>query len=130
MKKILLDTNAVVWILKGSKKSFGANALRLLETQDVVFVSPVTVFEVQLKRMINKIEITNNLVEGIRSAGLTELPLNISDADAVTKFADLTRHDPFDRLLLAQALTNQLNFLTSDKTLIEFGLDFVVNSRK
>lgn len=62
--------------------------------------------------------------------GLEPLPLSGEASHALLDFPELQRHDPFDRLLLAQAKTENLSLLTADQTLLALNLPFVQDARK
>ncbi|MDN5796628.1 MAG: hypothetical protein L0H79_12845 [Intrasporangium sp.] len=57
------------------------------------------------------------------------MPFHASHAKEVGRFAALAHHDPFDRMLLAQASAEGMRFLTSDAVLLGLGLDWVVDAR-
>ncbi len=127
---VLFDTNILIWALDsvGGKK-FGPSAKRIVRDAEDVFVSSVSIFEIRVKAMIGKLEAPKNLIETVNSAGLKNLSLNADHAEGIVNFPALARHDPFDRMLLAQAKAEGLFLLTSDRFLIDQGFDFVLNAR-
>jgi len=60
---------------------------------------------------------------------LQYLEFSHEDAMALEKFPTLVRHDPFDRALLAHAHNRRALFLTSDRRLLELGLNWVLDSK-
>jgi PIN domain nuclease of toxin-antitoxin system len=54
--------------------------------------------------------------------------LTNAHADAMRTFPELVRHDPFDRLLVAQAYASDMDFLTADRALLNLGHDFIVDA--
>lgn len=78
--------------------------------------------------MTGKIEIVD-AKKAIKS-GLVELDFNANHAEAIPNFQSLARHDPFDRMILAQAQAEGLTLLTADETLLGLGLNFVVDARE
>ena len=128
---ILLDTNALIWILDQTDgRSFGKNALDKINTADIVYSSSISILEIRIKTMLGKLKSEEDLSEDIILAGIKSLSFSSTHADAITKFPNLSKHDPFDRMLLAQALTENLIFLTSDSLLIELNLPFIIDTRK
>ncbi|SEN30574.1 type II toxin-antitoxin system VapC family toxin [Cryobacterium luteum] len=125
---ILLDTNALLWVL-GDPKQFGANSLRLLAEADEVYSSPVSLFEISIKTMLGKLIVPPDFAAVARANGIQELPLNHRHAEAVGVFPELARHDPSDRLILAQAYVQGMTLLTSDRALISLGRQFVRDAR-
>ena len=67
---------------------------------------------------------------GIRTPaqGLALLSITAEHAEAVRDFPELVRHDPFDRLLVAQASRAGLRLLTADQILLAMGRDFIVDA--
>lgn len=124
---LLLDTSALIWVLIDSPR-LGRQARKRITQASVVHVSAVSVAELTIKAMLGRIGVPEDLPAALRQQSLVELPLTAEHAAAVTDFPALVRHDPFDRLLLAQARTAGLDFLTSDRTLLGLGLDFVVDA--
>lgn len=85
--------------------------------------------EIRIKTMLGKMDSRDDLTEDIHRAGCVQLEHSFLAADCTTKFPELVRHDPFDRMLLAQALSEGLAFMTADQTLLDLGLDYVVDAR-
>jgi PIN domain nuclease of toxin-antitoxin system len=125
---ILLDTNTLLWAL-GDPKKFGPGAFRLLAENAEVYSSPVSVFEVTIKTMLGKLSVPADFAALARQHGVLELPLTHVHADAVGLFPELARHDPFDRLILAQAFVEGFTLLTADRVLLSLGRAFVRDAR-
>ncbi|MHB1865045.1 MAG: type II toxin-antitoxin system VapC family toxin [Candidatus Saccharimonadales bacterium] len=128
---ILLDTNVLVWMLNdplGNK--LGKHSKELLKNADKVCASSVNVLEIRIKSMLGKLEAPVSLLSDIESAGLNNLPFGSDHADAITQFPNLAKHDPFDRMLLAQAKAEGMQLLTSDRILLKLNLDFILNARQ
>jgi PIN domain nuclease of toxin-antitoxin system len=62
-------------------------------------------------------------------AGLRELPFTSDHAVAMLRFPALVRHDPFDRMILAQASAERMTLLTADATLLALGERWVQDAR-
>ncbi len=115
---MLLDTNALLWILEPSLGSLGKKATSLIKKTDTVYVSAASIFEIQIKVMLGKLKVPSNLLEVIERSNIKFLDITAAHADAIKKFPKLKKHDPFDRLLLAQSRTEGLPLLTADKFLL------------
>ena len=127
---ILLDTNALIWLLSDAEgKSFGHEAKKLVQDAAVVYASSVSVLEIRIKAMLGKLTVGENLLEDINASGLEELSFTVHHADAIKAFPALSKHDPFDRMLLAQAHIEGRLFLTSDELLLRLGLPFIADAR-
>lgn len=120
---MLLDSHSVWWLLTNQKR-IGKSLRQKLDRHQVCFYSPATVFELFQKSRKGKLRIPDNLVELIQQAGLQELPLNSQHAHD-SRFISPDIFDPFDRMLLAQAQCEKIDFYTSDAKILSLGLDFV-----
>jgi PIN domain nuclease of toxin-antitoxin system len=112
----LLDTHAFLWALAAPGK-LGHEARRILENPDtMVFVSAVSAVEIAIKRSLGKLDAPEGLAAEIPARGFQELPLRFAHGEAL---ASLRRHhdDPFDRMLVAQALVERLQILSRDEKL-------------
>jgi len=128
--KILLDTNALIWLLDSAGgKPFGPHAKQDLKNAGAVYASSVNLLEIRIKAMLGKLVAPAGLQDAIAASGLVNLSFGMEHADAISNFPALSKHDPFDRMLLAQAQTESMFLLTSDRFLIGQGLDFVLSAR-
>lgn len=115
---VLLDTNALLWILDPKGGSLGSAAVDLLTSSAIVYVSAASIFEIQIKSMLGKIKIPNDLLDSIEKSNLRFIDINAEHALSISDFPALKKHDPFDRLLLSQAKQEELVFLTADEYLL------------
>lgn len=123
---ILLDTNAIIWWIVDSKQ-LGEQARSLISSEQLVYYSAASVFEIEIKKQ-RLFDMPDDIPDEFSRRGFIEAPITARDAAAIHR-ADLLGHDPFDQLLLAQALNRGMKFLTSDRKIIERGFDFVVDAR-
>lgn len=125
---ILLDTAALLWSLE-DLPYLGRIAQERITSGDVVHVSAVSIAEIHIKAMTGKLHLPDRLLERLDEAGLVQLPLHGADAHALSAFPELAKHDPFDRLLVAQAHHAGMEFFTADRALLRLGRDFIVDAR-
>jgi PIN domain nuclease of toxin-antitoxin system len=123
---ILLDTNAIIWWITNSKQ-LGVQARALISSEQLVHYSAASVFEIEIKKQ-RLFDMPDDIPGEFSRRGFIEAPITAGDAAAIHR-ADFFGHDPFDQLLLAQALNRGMKFLTSDRKIIERGFDFVVDAR-
>jgi PIN domain nuclease of toxin-antitoxin system len=118
--KLLLDTHVFLWTVTGHA-SLKPPARRIISEADAVYVSAASIWEIAIKSRLGKIEgDPETLVSAIEGSGLIELPVTPRHAAAVAKLP-LHHTDPFDRLLIAQALAESLELLTGDRALAAYG---------
>ena len=117
--RLLLDTHIFLWAVTGSALLKPASR-RLIESAEVVHVSAASIWEIAIKARLGKIEAdVDELAAAIESSGFTELPVKALHAALVSRLP-LHHGDPFDRLLLAQAMVEPLRFLTADAVLVQY----------
>ncbi|HSH18669.1 MAG TPA: type II toxin-antitoxin system VapC family toxin [Candidatus Saccharimonadales bacterium] len=127
---LLLDTNALIWLLEQKeRRSLGETAIQTIKDAEVVFASSISVVEIRIKTMIGKLGTRLDLVDDINRAGCVQLDYAFQAADAILHFPSLIRHDPFDRMLLAQAESEGLVFMTADQSLLDLSLAYVIDAR-
>ena len=111
--RLLLDTHIYIWAVMDDPK-LTATARKLILDADEVFVSSASIWEASIKAGLGKLEAdVNLLVSEIQASGFAELPVRATHAAMVRDLPDIHR-DPFDRLLIAQAMCEPLRLLTSD----------------
>ena len=124
---LILDTTALLWLLAGDSR-LGPEA-RERVVSGPTYISAVSVIEVEIKTMLGRLSIPEPLAVAAERAGLAELPLTVAHAEALSRFVELARHDPFDRMLLAQARVEGAQLLTSDAVLLGLGHAWVIDAR-
>ena len=117
--QILLDTHIIYWHLYEPKR-LPEKARQLMIEAEAVFISAASIWEMAIKARLGKINANPQRVfQHIEASGFEELPVLARHAVVV---ADLPLHhtDPFDRLLIAQAISEPLNLLTADALLKQY----------
>lgn len=120
-RRILLDTHAILWWL-ARDSTLPPSATELIEDPEIeANVSVASVWEIGIKRAVGKLQAPKSLVETISSEGFEWLSIEPRHAWAV---GDLPRHhnDPFDRMLIAQALDGDLEVITRDPHFNAYGV--------
>ncbi len=118
--RLLIDTHIFLWAVTGSRL-LKSRARDLLESADQVFVSAATVWEIAIKSRLGKIEADpEELIAAIQASGFTELAVSASHAAGVARLP-LHHADPFDRLLISQAIAEPLRLVTADEVLPRYG---------
>ena len=109
--KLLLDTNAFIRWHAGRVRP---PAIRIVQRADLVVVSAVTAWEIAIKRAVGKLRMDEAVGDVVTRNAFLPLPVTVRHADLLR---DLPLHhgDPFDRLLIVQALEEGLTILTSDR---------------
>jgi PIN domain nuclease of toxin-antitoxin system len=117
--RLLLDTHVFLWAAMGSRL-LKPKIRALIESADQVYVSAASIWEIAIKSRLGKIDANpNELAAAIEDSGFIELPIRASHCAAVARLP-LHHSDPFDRLLLAQALIEPMRFVTADAQLVQY----------
>jgi PIN domain nuclease of toxin-antitoxin system len=123
--RLLLDSHAFLWWLRDDTRLSRRARTAISAPTSVVFVSAASIWEIAIKVSVGKVRWRERggvaLSDSIGACGFTELAVTARHAAAVR---DLPRHhgDPFDRLLVAQALTEDLRVVTTDDAMARYGV--------
>ena len=117
--RMLLDTHTFLWWVGDSPRLPKRFRAAIAEPANDVFVSAVTVWEIAIKRRTGKISFSGGIVDEIRSQGFEPLAIVVAHAEAVERMPVLHR-DPFDRMLVAQAMAEGMILLTVDAEIIKY----------
>jgi len=121
--RLLLDTHVVLWELEGSQRVSRVAQEAIEQAAELVF-SVVSFAEIGVKSAIGRLSVPRDLREHVLRSGVQILRL---DADHGLAVADLPMHhrDPFDRLLVAQARSEQLTIVTADRRIASYDVPVV-----
>ena len=128
MKAILLDSQSLLWAIS-DETNFGTKAARRLLSSQRVHFSSISVAEFEIKRAKKKLAFADSIWDSLESHGYEQQPFDFTAAKAIARFGSLDGHDPFDRMLIAQAASRNMDFFTADEKLISLGFDWVIDAR-
>ena len=116
--KILLDTCAFLWFQQASPQLTPTAKAHIMHPANEVYLSAVSVWEIARKYAMGGLTLPSHpssLIPTVRwNSGIDSLPLTETDALAAEKL-QLFHKDPFDRMLIAQALMGGLAIITADR---------------
>lgn len=109
--RLLLDTHIYLWWLQDNRKLSKAGRAKIIAA-DEVFVSSASIWEASIKAGLGKLDVDIDVVVAeIPKSGFVELAVSARHAARLMQLPNIHR-DPFDRILIAQALSEPLRFLT------------------
>ena len=114
---LLLDTHALIWFLNGDKQLSSIARTAIEKNDGINYVSVASLWEIAIKISLNKLESKKPFAElesQLSKNGFQLLPVMFPH---FIRVSELTFHhrDPFDRLIIAQALSDNLKVVTKDK---------------
>jgi PIN domain nuclease of toxin-antitoxin system len=125
VRGLLVDTNVLVWLLLGDRARVTETArLALEDERNRVVVSAASVWAIAVQRSVGKLTIEDGWSRALTRLGFDALPVTSIHAEAV-EHLPWHHRDPFDRLLVAQAKTERLEFVSADARLTAYGIDLV-----
>jgi PIN domain nuclease of toxin-antitoxin system len=122
--RLLLDTHAALWWLGDDDRLSQAAARRLADESNQILLSAAVVWEVAIKRSLGKLVVTAEYLSLLLGAGAQPLPITLAHATAVETLPWHHR-DPFDRLLVAQAMAEGASLVSHDPALRPYGVALV-----
>ncbi len=116
---LLLDRQIYLWYLVDSPR-MTQEISEQISGADMALVSAASIWEAAIKIGVRKLDAKiSDLVKGIEASGFSELPVSAEDASMAASLPRI-HHDPFDRLLVAQALAGPFRLLTADSTVARY----------
>ena len=119
MKRLLLDTQALLWWRTDDPTLKRAVHQAISDPANDVFVSAVCIWEIAIKRALGKLRAPDHLAASVEAAGFSELPVTFVHAEQAGSLPKL-HGDPFDRMLVAQAQIEGLTLVTADANILQY----------
>ncbi len=117
--RLLLDTHIVIWALSEPDK-LSKKAKTVIQEAEQLFVSSASIWEMSIKSSMGKLEVNlDELTAELVNMGVIELPISWEHSKQVRELPHHHR-DPFDRLIVSQAICEPLILLTHDEILAKY----------
>ena len=120
---LLLDTHVLIW-WRAEPGRLKTTARTAIAETDLVFVSAASAWEAALKISLGKLRLPEPFSTGVVDSGFEKLSITFEHAE---RAAALPQHhrDPFDRMLVAQAATENLTLVTHDRRLAAYDVEIL-----
>lgn len=124
--RLLLDTHAFLWFINGDESLSRRTRLLIQEAGNDILISIATLWEIAIKNSLNKLELSQPfevlIPRELSNNEFTQLPITV---DHLIQLGNLPLHhrDPFDRLLIAQSLYEQVPLISKDNEFDKYGLE-------
>jgi PIN domain nuclease of toxin-antitoxin system len=119
---LLLDAHALLWWLADDETLKAAARAAIASPANDVLVSAATVWEIEIKRALGKLQAPDGLVDAIEASAFQALPISPTDAERAGRLPPHHR-DPFDRMLVAQAMRLDAVIVSRDDAFAPYGLE-------
>lgn len=126
--RYLLDTHTFLWWAFDSPELSAVARALLAEPANTIFVSSASAWEIATKHRLGKLPEAGALLQDfpgwVETAGFARLPIDLPHAQLAGGFTHPHR-DPFDRMIAAQSLVEQLPVIGRDEVVREFGVQLL-----
>jgi len=119
MKGYLLDTQIFLWCLIDSPRLTPKVRKIIVDSANAVYVSAVSSWEIAIKKSIGKLKAPDNIDRIVDEMGFLKLLVYLYHADFLSRLP-MHHRDPFDRMLIAQAIAEGLVIITADRRVREY----------
>ena len=119
MAKYLLDTHIFLWWMSDSEKLSQEVFDIISDTSNQIYISSATIWEIAIKEALGKIKVDADLNSAIEANGFMELKISAICANATKRLEQIHR-DPFDRMLISQALEGDMILITVDRFIVQY----------
>ncbi len=117
--RLLLDTHIALWWVNGDS-TISEKAIELIaDESNLCFFSAASVWEIEIKASVGKLSVPESFYAEICKQAFIELPVSHAHAQTLRKLPVLHK-DPFDRMLVAQAVVENLTLLTADRRIAQY----------
>ncbi len=110
---LLLDTHVLIWAFENNPTLSTTAREAIVDGNNRVFVSAVSVWEIGIKKTLGKLDTPDDLLDLVKQHRFTELAINFEHANYAGSLPNIHK-DPFDRMLVAQAVIEKLILVTRD----------------
>lgn len=126
--KALLDTSAFLWIIASSER-LGANARNYIsDLNNELLLSVASLWEISIKASLNKLELLRPfeqlIPDQLEKNAIGILPIEISHLSELMRLS-FHHRDPFDRLIIAQGISEKLPIISNDAAFLNYSVDLI-----
>jgi PIN domain nuclease of toxin-antitoxin system len=121
--RLLIDTHVLIWS-RADPRQLTKKAADAIVQAEIVFVSVATAWEIAIKTSLGRLRLPKPVEAAISEGGFEHLPISLQHAAMVQ---DLPHHhgDPFDRMLIVQAIAENLVMVTRDHAFSAYGIPII-----
>ncbi len=129
MSRYLLDSHIFLWWLTNAQK-LESNVYNIIsDSNNKIYISAATIWEISIKEALGKLKINADINSAIIESGFMELRISAKCAQA-TKKLPLIHKDPFDRMLISQAIEGDITLISADRFIFQYNEVKVFKTKK
>ena len=125
---LLLDTQTLIWYLQDSV-ILGPKTKELISGNHDLSYSSIAILELNTQMILGKIQLPFDFVEQLSALDLHARAFRVQDAQEVASFPQLSKIDPFDQAIVAQARANRARLVTANPAILELNESWILDSR-
>ncbi len=126
--KVLLDTHAFLWLITDEDRLSENARQTFLNTENSLFFSAASLWEICIKKSLGKISLKDGWFQTIKEEmainTIQWLPIEMTHCAEVTELP-FHHRDPFDRMLIAQAIVEEMKLLSRDSRLSDYAIELI-----
>ena len=126
--KVLLDTHAFLWLITDEDRLSENARQTFLNTENSMFFSAASLWEICIKKSLGKISLKDGWFQTIKEEmainTIQWLPIEMTHCAEVTELP-FHHRDPFDRMLIAQAIVEEMKLLSRDSRLSDYAIELI-----
>ena len=115
----LIDTHVLLWLDQTPERLSEYMLALLRDPRHTIYCSAASLWEIAIKQSVNKLAGSGSAVAMLERYGITELPITGRYAE-LTRALPMHHRDPFDRMLVAQAMAEHLVLITADRSMLAY----------
>ena len=126
--KLLLDTHVILWALEDSQRLAPHIREMIIDENNEIYVSAMSFFEIAIKHKkqpSNMPYTADQIKEYCQRAGFIFLPVSLDSITIYEKYDYSAHLDPFDQMLVAQSICNNMKLISHDEKLKLYGVGFI-----
>ncbi len=116
---LLLDAHALLWFLADDTRLASTARRSLEDPGNEVLVSAASIWELEVKRMAGRVDAPEDILEALHASQIDALPVTGADAVQAARLPG-HHHDPFHRMVIAQAMRLDALILTRDRAFARY----------
>lgn len=121
--RYLLDTQIFIWAMEENKRLSQDTKSKISDPNNKIFVSVATVWEIIIKKR-KGLKVPRDIPAGIQQSNFVLLSIDINHVLEVEELPGIHK-DPFDRILIAQAKTENLTLITADPKIWKYNISLI-----